>query len=77
MEKNSSSVFAHTPNYRDKDRADDHFNESIESSHKSNAYTYISLHIVPVIVKCVTKRIRVNALLDDASEQSYIHSDIV
>ena len=63
--------------YRNTYRAGDHFNEAGESSYESYAHTYTSLCTIPMIVKCSSKRMKMHALLDDASEQRYIHADII
>ncbi|XP_067649100.1 uncharacterized protein [Haliotis asinina] len=46
-------------------------------SSTTNGYYVSSLRTVPVILKNGSRRIKVNALLDDASTQTYINEDVV
>ena len=53
--------------------------EPVESSHTSpmakNRVSYISLRIVPVILRKGSQKIVANALLEDGSTKTYINSD--
>ena len=51
-------------------------NATTMSSRKSKRSSVVSLRTVPVVLKHGTKRIVVNALLDDGSNQTYLNEDV-